>query len=288
MEFVMTTDLSVMNPSELVFNYHEIESYIIQRTERYRNLLVEEDDLANAKTDRANLRKLATALNDQKISVKKAFMKPYDEFESKIKRLIALCDEPAKNIDEQIKAFEAAAKAKKKAELATHFNEHASYISEYVSFEDVFDPKWLNATVKLDVAKQQIEEICERYANDVEALNGICESVDTATALSLKRCYKATKSISRVVQTKAEIERELRTLAERKAAEEAARKEKEVAETVAPPVEEKNEPIPFEPEPQEMAFEETVEVSFKVTCTKAKLALLKRFLVENGITYGKA
>jgi hypothetical protein len=89
------------------------------------------------------------------------------------------------------------------------------------------------------------------------------------------------------VQTKAEIERELRTLAERKAAEEAARKEKEVAETVAPPVEEKNEPIPFEPEPQEMPFEETVEVSFKVVCTKAKLALLKRFLVENGITYGK-
>lgn len=287
MEFVMTTDLSVMNPSELVFNYEEIESYIIQRTERYRNLLVEEDDLANAKADRANLRKLATALNDQKISVKKAFMKPYDEFESKIKRLIALCDEPAKNIDEQIKAFEAAAKAKKKVELATHFNEHASYISEYVSFDDVFDPKWLNATVKLDVAKQQIEEICERYTNDVEALNGICESVDTATALSLKRCYKTTKSISRVVQTKAEIERELRTLAERKAAEEAARKEKEAAETVAPPVEEKSEPIPFEPEPKEMPFEETVEVSFKVTCTKAKLALLKRFLVENGITYGK-
>lgn len=289
MEFRMTTDLSVINPSELAFNFEEIESYLVEKTERYRNLLVQEDDLAGAKKDRANLRKLATALDEQKKAVKKVFMKPYTEFEEKVKKLIALCDEPAKNIDEQIKAYEAAAKAAKRAELSVYFNEKIANASEYVSFDDVFDPKWLNATVALDAAKSQIDEICERFLSDVEALNGLCETTDAATATSLRRCYRMTKSISKVISTKTEIERELAYIEERKRAE-AARKEQErmVSESETEPV---PETLPFEPTPEEIQEEqepEVIEIAFRVRCTKEQLASLKQFLVSNNISYGKA
>lgn len=296
MEFRLTTDLSVMNPTEISFNFDEIKAYLADRTERYRNLLVEENDLANAKKDRANLRKLATALNEQKIAVKKCFMQPYTEFEAKVKELIALCDEPARNIDEQVKAFEAKAKAEKQAELAMWFNQTIGAAGEYVVFTDIFDPKWLNATVSLESAKEQIAEMCERYKTDVEALEGLCETVDGATAVALRRCYKTYKSIAKVISTKNEIQAELEARKEREAAAEKARVEREEAaraaeETVkASQPETEEQPLPFEPTPSEMmpsVEEDLIDISFKVTCTRQQLAALKRFLVSNNITYSK-
>lgn len=296
MEFRLTTDLSVMQPKELVFNHEEIKAYLAERTERYRNLLVEESDLANAKKDRANLRKLATALNEQKVAVKKRFMQPYNEFEAKVKELIALCDEPARNIDEQVKAFEAKAKAEKQAELAMWFNQAIGAAGEYVAFADIQDPKWLNATVSLENAKEQITEMCERYKTDVEALEGLCETVDGATAVALRRCYKTYKSIAKVISTKNEIQAELEARKEREAAAEKARKEREeaaraaeeTAKTSQPEAEE--QPLPFEPAPSEMLHsveEDLIDISFRVTCTRQQLAELKRFLVSNHITYSK-
>lgn len=296
MEFRLTTDLSVAQPNELAFNYEEIKAYLTERTERYRTLLVEESDLAGAKKDRANLRKLAAALDEQRLAVKKRFMQPYTKFEEKVKELIALCDEPAKNIDEQVKAFEAKAKAEKKANLATWFNQSVGAAGEYVAFSDIFDPKWLNATVSLERAKEQIAEVCERYKADVEALDGLCETVDGATAVALRGCYKTHKSIAKVISTKNEIQAELEVRKEREAAAEKARMEREettrdaeeVAKANKPAVEYR--PLPFEPSPSEMPHsveEDLIDISFKVTCTRQQLAELKRFLVSNHITYSK-
>lgn len=296
MEFRLTTDLSVMNPTEIGFNFDEIKAYLAEKTERYRNLLVEESDIANAKKDRANLRKLATALNDQKIAVKKCFMQPYTEFEAKVKDLIALCDEPARNIDEQIKAFEAKAKAEKQAELAMWFNQIVGAAGEYVVFADIFDPKWLNATVSLESAKEQIAEMCDRYKADVEALESLCETVDSATAVALHRCYKTHKSIAKVISTKNEIQAELEARKEREAAAAQARKEREEAAraveetTKASQPETEEQTIPFEPAPTEMLHsveEDLIDISFRVTCTRQQLAGLKHFLVSNHITYSK-
>lgn len=296
MEFRLATDLSVMQPNELVFNHEEIKAYLAERTERYRNLLVEENDLAGAKKDRANLRKLAAALDEQRIAVKNRFMQPYTKFEEQVKELIALCDEPAKNIDEQVKAFEAKAKAEKKAELTIWFNQTVGTAGEYVAFGDIFDPKWLNATVRLESAKEQIAEMCDRYKADVEALEGLCETVDGATAVALRRCYKTHKSIAKVISTKNEIQAELEARKAREAAaekarmerEEAARAVEEAAKATKPAVE--HRPLPFEPSPSEMLYgveEDLIDVSFKVTCTRQQLAELKRFLVSNHITYSK-
>lgn len=295
MEFRMTTDLSVMQPKELIFNFEELYTLISEKTEKYRNLIVTEDGIAEAKKDRANLRKLADALNAEKIAQKKVFMKPYDEFEAKVKQLIDLCKVPANAIDVQIKAFEEEKKAEKKAELEQHFIQNIGEAAEYVSFDDVFDPKWLNATVAVETAKETIAEICTRYIEDTGVLNGLCEEVDTSTAYALKRAYRATKSLSNVMRVKNEIDRELKLQAERKANEE-ARKQKE-AELAAKEdalvshaqefTDAQNKTLHNEETHANTQPEETVEVAFRVTCTRTQLAALKSFLMDNGIRYGK-
>ena len=295
MEFRMTTDLSVMQPKELAFNFEELYTLISEKTEKYRNLMVTEDGIAEAKKDRASLRKLADALNAEKIAQKKVFMKPYDEFEAKVKQLIDLCKVPANAIDVQIKAFEEAKKAEKKAELEQHFIQNIGEAAEYVSFDDVFDPKWLNATVAVETAKETIAETCARYIEDIGVLNGLCKEADTSTAYALKRAYKATRSLSNVMRTKSEIDRELKLQEERKANEEARKqREAELAAKEDSLVSHAQEftyaqsgTLHTEETSENNTQEEMIEVAFKVKCTRTQLADLKSFLVNNGIRYGK-
>lgn len=293
MEFRMTTDLSVMQPKELTFNFEELYEAISEKTEKYRNLIVTEDGIAEAKKDRANLRKLADALNSEKIAQKKAFMKPYDEFEAKVKKLIELCKVPANEIDAQIKAFEEAKKAEKKAVLEKHFIDSIGGAAEYVTFDLVFDPKWLNATVDVDTAKGAIEEACMRYKEDTDVLNGLCAECDTSTAYALKRAYKATRSLANVMHVKSEIDREVRLIQERKANEEARKK---AAEALAAKEENSTPELCCAPDLTHAISSENEnnepdmlmhELCFRVRVTDEQLAALKAFLVENNIWYGR-
>ena len=75
MEFRMTTDLSTaLKPQEITFNYEELKTALAEKLEKYKGLLVTEDGIAEAKKDRAMLRKVRDALNAEKVSVKKQWL----------------------------------------------------------------------------------------------------------------------------------------------------------------------------------------------------------------------
>lgn len=296
MEFRMMTDLSTaLKPQEISFNYDELKTQLAEKLEKYKGLLVTEDGIAEAKKDRALLRKVRDALNAEKITVKKQWMEPYTEFEQKVKVLLEMCDAPAREIDEQIKAFEERKKREKRDTLEAIFREKIGAAGEYVSFEDIFDPKWLNATCALETAKEQVEEICSRYVEDTLALEELCETVDSSMAVSLKARYRSTKSIACVLQAKKDIEREIAAREERRKAEEARRMEAERraqesiqnAVSVEQPKEKPTE-VPVEtPKPVEQYDGDTKTViRFQVKGTMEQLRALQKFLQENGIEYG--
>ena len=296
MEFRMTTDLSTaLKPQEIVFNYDELKTQLAEKLEKYKGLLVTEDGIAEAKKDRALLRKVRDALNAEKITVKKQWMEPYTEFEQKVKVLLEMCDAPAREIDEQIKAFEERKKREKRDTLEAVFREKIGAAGEYVSFEDIFDPKWLNATCALEAATEQVEEICSRYVEDTLALDELCETVDSSMAVSLKARYRSTKSIACVLQAKKDIEREIAAREERRKAEEARRMEAErrAQESIQNAVsveqpKEKPAEVPVEtPKPVEQYDGETKTViRFQVKGTMEQLRALQKFMQENGIEYG--
>ena len=241
------------------------------------------------------LRKVRDALNAEKITVKKQWMEPYTEFEQKVKVLLEMCDAPAREIDEQIKVFEERKKREKRETLEAVFREKIGAAGEYVSFEDIFDPKWLNATCALEAAKEQVEEICSRYVEDTLALDELCETVDSSMAVSLKARYSSTKSIACVLQAKKDIEREIAAREERRKAEEARRMEAERraqesiqnAVSVEHPKEKPAEATVETPKPVEQYDGETnTVIRFQVKGTMEQLRALQRFMQENGIEYG--
>lgn len=77
-----------------------------QRLEKYQNLTFTADTVKEAKETKAGLNKFKEAIESRRKEIKKLCLKPYDEFENKVKELTKLIDEPINTINSQIQTFE--------------------------------------------------------------------------------------------------------------------------------------------------------------------------------------
>ena len=142
-------------PEVIEFNYDELKAEITARTEKYANLVYSEEQIKDAKSDLANLRKFTKALSDERIKVKKECLKPYEAFEGKIKEISGIVDNCISNIDTQVKNFETAEKEAKRAEIEEHFAMIGH--PEWLSIDQIFDDRWLNKSVKLSSVYDEID-----------------------------------------------------------------------------------------------------------------------------------
>lgn len=333
--------LEIISPNEGQFlkkigwNKDEIKKAVISITEQYKGLAYTEEQLQEAKKDRAMLNAMKKDISDRRIQVKKALLEPYDVFESEVKEVVALIDEPIEMIGKQIEAYEDKVREEKNTALAQFFSENIGELSEVVSYDRIFNPKWLNKTASLSSCKAEIQKIIDDINTDLAA---IISSVDEKYQVFAKDYYlqhgfnlsKALGEANRIqeMDKKAEADRKAREEAERereearkeaerakeearKAQEEAelARKElerekalaeKEQAEkqvafeetkAIDVPVQENNVPVNenIAPASKEVAEEDTkiYKSSFVVRGTKAQLLMLKQYMIDNGIEFGK-
>ena len=58
MEFVVKTDLENQLPSVIDFNFEEIKAELTEKLSQYNNLIVTEDSIKSAKSDKESLNKL--------------------------------------------------------------------------------------------------------------------------------------------------------------------------------------------------------------------------------------
>lgn len=333
--------LEIISPNEGQFlkkigwNKDEIKKAVISITEQYNGLAYTEEQLQEAKKDRAMLNAMKKDISDRRIQVKNALLEPYNVFESEVKEVVALIDEPIEMIGKQIEAYEDKVREEKNTALAQFFSENIGELSEVVSYDRIFNPKWLNKTASLSSCKAEIQKIIDDINTDLTA---IISSVDEKYQVFAKDYYlqhgfnlsKALGEANRIqeMDKKAEADRKAREEAERqreearkeaerakeearKAQEEAelARKElerekalaeKEQAEKQAVfeeakvtdvPVQENNVPVKenVAPASKGVAEEDTkiYKSSFVVRGTKAQLLMLKQYMIDNGIEFGK-
>lgn len=279
MEFTLTTDLSAL-PRQLECNFDEVKEWLSGRLERYANLIVTEDDLSMAKADVASLRKFVRALDGERIAIKKAYMAPYEALEQRVNELKAMCERPIQAIDGQVKTFEERRKKEKKDGLRAYFDAKCGEAGRYIAFEDVFDPKWLNATVGVEKAKEQIDEILQRYNEDMEAMESICNGCTGAEAYALREYYRQTRSIAQVLEYKGRMD---------------AFKEKREATLEAPVfhASELTDRITSYHTDRAMSEadgtgKDSIEICFRVRGTPEQIRNLKAFLISSGIEYEKA
>ena len=227
-EFRITTDLAPLRQFQIEANFEETKAWLTENLEPLRTMAVTPESAAQAKQYRAAVRKIRDRIDESRKMAKAAALEAYSSFEAKCKELTALCEEAANALDVQIKAMEEAAKQEKKDRLAAYFAQVVGDMAEWLTFDDCFNPKWLNATCAESTAQMDVCAAIDRCRADLNAIRALHSEFET----TLLDEYTRTRNISAVL-----VKNE--TLGRMKAAEEERkRKEAEAAAKYAEALEE--------------------------------------------------
>ena len=226
MEFQIKTDMNTM-PATIDFNFEEIKTDLTSKLGYYNNLIVTEDSIKGAKSDKSLLNKLKEAIENQRKDVKKACLKPYEDFEKKCKELVSLIDEPVKAIDTQIKVFDDINQTEKYAEITAYYNENIGELSEIVPLEKIVNAKWKNVSLSLDTIRNEIGDKIYKIRNDLK----IITAFGSEFKLNIKDKYLQSYDMSAALAEKNRLEEQKAKLE----AAEKARKEAEEAKKATPP-----------------------------------------------------
>lgn len=272
---IATTDISVIVPSKIE-NYEDLKSEIEKSLEKYRNLVVTEDAISQAKDDRAKLNKLMKVISDRRISEKKKCLEACTNFEMQCKTLEYLIAAPVSAIDTQIKAFENAEKEKKYDELQEHFN-NIECRPEWLTLDRIINKKWANKSESLDSLKKQLETSIKLINSDIEKLNEMYSKYPFYVAVADK--YKETLDFKSSAWYGKQLETDYKKIKKSKTG---------VQNTAEQPTEHSNETIPPElPKAVESDpnMSKIVTGAFGVICKKIKLIALKAFMKSNEIEF---
>lgn len=160
-------------PQEITFNFEELKKELTEKCEFYKNMVYSDDEIKNAKEDRAKLNKLQDALDTKRKDIKKECLAPYATFEAKMKEIIELVNEPINLIGTQVKAYEDKAKNDKKKEIKFLF-ENINDI-RWLDLDSVFDAKWLNLSVTMKKIESELAAKLTKISADIETLESLAE-----------------------------------------------------------------------------------------------------------------
>lgn len=278
----LVVDESTIQSQPIVANFPEIEKWLTENLAVYKNLVVTEDTIAEGKAVKAKINRLSKAISDRRIAVKKRYLQPFEDFEANAKRLCGICDEVSSNIDRQIKVFDERKKQEKRDALEAYFNETVGEYHEVVSFDSIFNPRWLNATYSEDQAHDDIQDSISKIDNGVKAIRELHSDFE----VTLLNHFYQSRDLAQTLLFKTSLEQQKAREEERKAAEAAAKAAQE-AQKKPQPLPQGDDP--FEPQkPVETVSapaesEPMLTLRFEVTGTKAQLTALANYMKTIGI-----
>lgn len=258
MQLEVKTDLDSIRSFVIEWNNDELLATVSSAIAQYEGITYTDAEISNAKKDKAEV----------------------DEVLNKVK---AVSD----TIDAQVKAYDEKKKAEKLENIKQlYFWLFAEYVT-VITFEQIYQPKWMNSTVKIEAVESAMNGILTNIRNGLDAI----ESLHSDDEISLKQIFFKTLDLSQALSqhdlNKAEKAR-IYDLEAKKAAELAKELAAKTAEKVAenhPDIVAIKEPaVSQTPSPEENRL---YTVNFSITTSLDKLKALKLFLTENGIKYTK-
>lgn len=152
------------------FNFEDLKLELSKSLEKFRNIIYRKEEIAEAKRDRASLNRFRDLIENERKRIKNLCLKPYIEFEKKIKILVSLIDEPISLIDSQIKTFEEEKREIKKLKIKNFYLDKIGNLANILSFEKLFDASWLNANVSLKTIQSELLSKIEKAKSDLDLI----------------------------------------------------------------------------------------------------------------------
>ena len=230
--------LVINNPGEghwlqhIDWNKEEFEAEIEAATKDYAGLAYTDDQIKQAKADRAELNKLKKAIDERRKAVKKAISAPYDEFEKEVKEVTQKLDGAITQIDTQVKAYEEKQKEEKKAAIEAYFKKAVGSLAGKVSLERVFDPKWLNITTSMASIEKEMTAKITNIGNGYDFCHNLEGEAQTIALMAFEKNFDLGYALGEVNQYKQRKEEEEKAREEARLREENQQKlEKMVGDT---------------------------------------------------------
>lgn len=192
-------ELEIYSPSQdgfiktIEWNYEELKKEIAEKVQHYANIVYTDEQINDAKADRAKLRKFVDALESKRKELKKLCLAPYETFEKQMKEIVAVVNEPILMIDGQVKAYEESEREKKFEQILEIYNN--CNFPDWATPDKVIDEKWLNASVKISAVEKELNAQLERITKDLTTLAQLPEFAFEATEI-----YKDTLDLNKAVE----------------------------------------------------------------------------------------
>lgn len=289
-------ELKIYNPTAentikaIDWNFDELKQEITAKANDYKSLVYTDDNIKEAKTDRANLNKFIKALEDKRKEVKKMMLEPYSQFEIQVKELVAIIGDANLNIDSQVKAYEQKKRNEKLEKVKKIYEDTigSSELKDILTWDKVFKESYLNVSTTQKTIINEMEDLRDRVAYDLGVIN-----TDTGEyQFEMKEAYLKSFSMTEAMAVKQQFEENARRKAEYEA-QRKANEEKRIAEEKAEAdrIAKAGVAQGSKPDNQEKAKSpaeniQQITIAFKVTGTAEQIDGLKKYLIDNKITYG--
>jgi len=272
-------EIQIFNPTqaqplpEISWNYAELKQQLEAGLASYKGLAYGDDQIGEAKKDRARLNKLADAIDGKRKEMKSLYLRPYEAFEAQAKELVGMVKATVKEIDDQVKAYEATKKEEKHQSILEQYHAMIGNLAELVPYERLHNPKWLNVSVGMGA-------ICQELGNKIDRITAGLAVIDRLQlppelAGPVKSTFLKDFDLAAALAEKDRLQRQQEELARYEAAKAAQANQMPPAAPMAA----QSAPEPEEPP----AVEEIFVLDFRVRATRAQLQGLKQAMINLGI-----
>lgn len=294
-------ELKIYNPQDSGFlqkiewNFEELKKEIAAASHEYEASVYTDDTIKAAKADRAKLNKFVDALNGKRTEIRKALLKPDEQFSQEIKELTGIVQKAISNIDLQVKSYEQRLREEKISKVQEFYEENINDLAPILPFDRVFKSEYANASTTMKSIKEDILSLIQRVGEGLAIIN----EVDSKYAGDMKEVFLRTYDIGAAMaeRNRLEVAEEKRKAYEeelsRKKTEREANVQKETSRVIqagnviAPIEEPKKEPSTCQNIPTVETVEDPFHIlDFRVHATKVQLDKLKEFLITNNIQFG--
>ena len=264
-------EVKIEGVQKITDNMSEVKEYALETKKYYENLVFTDEQIKEAKDERANINKAVKKVADYRKDIVDKFNKPLEEFVRNAKETESILKEASNSIDVQVKKYEEEEKQKKKDECEELFNNLVGDLSELITFEKVFDNRWLNKTTKMTEVEQDIKNVIEKVNTGLQAIKELNSEFETELINTFLQDYDLSKAIMKNTQLKAQKEK----LAKTEVAKEETKQEI-IQEMVNKPVD-------------DVEDERNIIKSYtlKITANYTKMTALRRFMEINDIKFEK-
>lgn len=272
--------ISELTLGSLTTNALQLRDYVGEVVKRYDAENYSDDNIDQAKADKALLNKAAKELNDKRIKLEREWAQPFQEFKGIITETCQMLTQASSKIDKVVGEVEWKAKEAKRTMI------HELWERKGVTLfplSKIWDEKWLNKTKRLPAVEKEIGEKLLKVEADLDSFNALDEEDREVARAYYLDCFDLQRSLAYA--------RVMRENKEKLKAEEQARRQAEAqaqatrAAYVAPTAE---PATTTEDEAPEVAIPEILERTMVVRGTREQLIALADFMKSEGIWFKKA